>query len=405
MAVKDLYKYNINYKDSQDIEFYKILYDAKLSKKIFVFNELKSVEDVKSFMKINFNLGIEDGYTDEFILNNPDIFIPLISAIKNFSLPKSLSIDGKSLDKLIRFDESYLLRKADVSLAKTIGLYIYTSITGYPPSLIFRSIESERPLDIPGLIYRNRNFDQWIKNSEIIPPLDMYYDFPVFVRGSIHLHKEIPPGTVYVKTIRIGKNEIIPNSVKYIECNHMPMCNLTENVTHLLIHDRADGDMLPRSLIYLKAQSIFRKANLPNIRFLELLNDTSNFDVSRMETLEYYSGSSVNLPSKNLKHLGMRNPKADLSELKITSLSLLLKKDYYNIYNISIPSSVKSLYLIYDVSTKLNEGLEILNVTLDKLKIEYSGNKIKIYNSGKVIPKNVKLCFSGDNFFILSSQG
>lgn len=402
MAAKDLYKYDINYKDSQDIEFYKILYDAKSSIKMFAFNGLNSVEDVKSFMKINFNLGIEDGYTDEFILNNPDILIPLISAIKSFSLPESLFIDGESLNKLIRFDESYLLRKADVSLAKTIGLYIYTSITGYPVYSMYRSIESERPLDIPGLIYRNRNFDQWIKNPGFSPPLNMYYDFPVFVRDSIHLHEEIPPGTVYVKTIRIGKNEIIPNSVKYIECYHMPMCNLTENVTHLLIHDRADGDILPRSLIYLKAQSMFRKANLPNIRFLELFNDTSNFDVSRMNTLEYYSGASVNLPSENLKHLGLRNPKTDLSELKITSLSLLLKKDHYNI---SIPSSVKSLCSIYDLSIKLNEGLEILNVTSDKLKIEYSGNKIKIYNSGKVIPKNVKLCFSGDNFFILSSQG
>lgn len=386
-TLKDLYKYDSSYMDHQDVELYKILYDAKFSSMKFSFDsDSDLLENIKSFMFINFSLS----FKDETITSNPDIFVPLFLTIKEFD-PR-IFIDGESLNKLIKFsinNDSFFLRRAELSRLRTIGTYVYFLASRNATVSAYIAHE----FLIPGIYYRERNFNVWLENPVVFPEFDMYCNVTIYNKALV---KKIPDGTVYVICNKIDKDTIIPDSVKYLECYNISKVHLNQNITHLHIpSDKIDGNRLPKSLVYLSVREIRGEADLKHLRYLRISDRFWDYE---LPNLEYYKGHGKDLSSnKKLKHVTLINDDQEAIFPEIISLNLLIK----NFTGLSLPSSLRNLQLEGVSFLELNEGLEILKLNRTDLTFKYIDDKLIIEYNSKEIPKSVKLCFVNQMTFLL----
>lgn len=404
MEIESFYKYSSYYRDEYDISFYRIIFNAKYSSRI-IFNDtkdIKTVEDIKSFMFINFQIKFDT----EFIRNNPDIFFPFIYRIVGNRNNQLKSMDSESLRQIFLFDVKYLLRQSIKSNLKYIGFFIFAVLDGRIPifleeeSIMIRIKSEKRSNNFDkwkgisrGNLYDNRRFyinstdDKINMDADVLVANSYYYkediinskaklmkvmievkyypknlEYIEFYRGSMF---PIPPVIgLSILENRYNQSKIFPNTIKYLNINSYDITDKIKlpPLLRYLSCRNIDVSSLPESLRYISCGELKVKGPIPSgLKGIEYFVTNKSDEITKLEKLIIYDGPYLWLESKVLKIVVYMDIDGYVKIPNTETLGLFSEKSLANWEDSFIPSSVKNL-ILRNFLVNIPSNVKILNI-------------------------------------------
>lgn len=295
----NLYKRHPYYITDNKIKMYHLLLTSKYKKMTFIDIPLKSSKDIKEFMKINFNMDLDQ----EIINDNLDLFVPLISQI--IYLPVPDKFEELIILVLKMRDETY----------GTPGRYLINQIKGC--RLFFDSLVSKDNIFNPIHLYDRRDEKHWI----------FYYRmYRIFGEENIDFKEmttmNISNVTQNIKILHLNKLDIndlsylinvkiltcldfnttrdckLPVNLSYFGCSNIHrdviIDYFPEKMEYIATNRRLITKKLPRGLKVLKCGSVITDDNtLPKSLVYLSLADMNNIypeEITKLKNLQYYHG-------------------------------------------------------------------------------------------------------------------